>query len=184
MAHAGDELLSPIQGRLVFRRTAEDTNGELVEVDVFYKPGGNLPPVHYHPSQEERFEVVSGEMLTHVDGVERTYGAGETFVLPPDSRHSMHNAGSEEAHVIWQTRPALKTEALFETMWGLMRDGKTNKKGVPNLLHVAVLMREYQDEFRLAQLPVAIQTLLFGLLAPIGGLLGYRGRYPEYSGHK
>ncbi len=184
MARAGDELLSPISGRLVFRRTAADTNGDLVEVDVFYKPGGNPPPVHYHPSQEERFEVVSGEMLTHVHGVERTYGAGETFVLPPGSHHTMHNAGGEEAHVIWQTRPALKTEAFFETMWGLVRDGKTNKKGVPNLLHVAVLMREYQDECRLTQPPLAIQKLLFGLLAPIGGLWGYRGRHPEYRGSK
>ncbi len=151
---------------------------------MFYKPGGNPPPVHYHPSQEERFEVVSGEMLTHDDGVERTYGAGETFVLPPESRHSMHNAGNEELHVIWQTRPALKTEAFFETMWGLAQDGKINPKGVPNLLRVAVLMREYQDEFRLAQPPFAIQKPLFGLLAPIGNLLGYRGRYPEYSAHK
>ena len=184
MARAGDELLSPISGRLVFRRTAADTNGDLVEVDVFYKPSGNPPPMHYHPTQEERFEVVSGEMLTHVDGVERTYGSGETFVLPPESRHSMHNAGNEELHVIWQTRPALKTEAFFETMWGLARDGKTIKISVPNLLQAAVLMREYQDELRLAQLPFAVQKLLFGLLAPVGGLLGYRGRYPEYSGYK
>ena len=182
MARAGDELLGPTSRRLVFRRTAADTNGELVEVDAYYEPGGNPPFLHYHPRQEERFEVVSGELFTHVDGVERTYGAGETFVLPPGSRHSMHNAGNEEVHVIWQPRPALKTETFFETMWCLARDGKTNKKGVPNLLHVAVLMREYQDEFRLAQLPFAIQKLLFGLLAPIGGFLGYRGRYPEYSG--
>ncbi len=182
MARAGDELLSPISGRLVFRRTAADTNGDLLEVDVFYKPGWNPPSVHYHPSQEERFEVVSGELFTHVDGVERAYGAGETFVLPPGSRHSMHNAGNEEVHFIWQTRPALKTEAFFETIWGLMRDGKTNKKGVPSLLQAAVLMREYQDELRVTRPPFAIQKLLFGLLAPIGGLLGYRGRYPEYSG--
>jgi len=184
MARAGDELLSPISGRLVFRRTAADTNGDLVEVDVFYKPGGNPPVVHYHPTQEERFEVVSGELSTHVDGVERTYGAGETFVLPPGSRHSMHTAGHEEVHFIWQTRPALKTETFFETIYGLTRDGKTNKQGVPNLLHAAALMREYQDEVRLAKPPFAIQRLLIGLLAPIGGLLGYRGRYPEYSGYK
>jgi quercetin dioxygenase-like cupin family protein len=184
MARAGDELLGPISRRLVFRKTTADTNGELLEVDAYYKPGGNPPPVHYHPSQEERFEVVSGEILTHVDGVERTYRAGETFVFPPGSRHSMHNAGSEDAHFIWQTRPALKTEALFETIFGLVRDGKINEKGVPNLLRVAVLMREYQDESRLTQLPFAVQKLLFGLLAPIGGLLGYRGRYPEYSGYK
>ncbi len=184
MAHAGDELLSPFSRRLVFRKTAADTNGELVEVDAYYEPGGNPPFVHYHPSQEERFEVVSGELLTHVDGVERTYGAGETFVLPPGSRHSMHNAGNEEVHFIWQTRPALKTEAFFETIFGLARDGKISEKGVPNLLRVAVLMREYQDELRVTRPPFAIQKLLFGLLAPIGGLLGYRGRYPEYSAHK
>jgi hypothetical protein len=94
----------------------------------------------------------------------------------------MHNAGSEEAHVIWQTRPALKTEALLETFWGLARDGKTNTKGVPNLLHAAVLMREYQDEFRLTQPPLAIQKVFIGMLAPIGTLFGYKGRYPEYSG--
>ena len=183
MARAGDELLG-LSRRLVFRRTAADTTGDLVEVDAYSEPGLSPPRVHYHPRQEERFEVVSGELFTHVDGVERTYGAGETFVLPPGSRHSMHNAGDEEVHFIWQTRPALKTEAFFETIYGLARDGKTNKQGVPNLLHAAVLMREYQDEFRLAQPPFAVQKLLIGLLAPIGGLLGYRGRYPEYSGHK
>ncbi len=151
---------------------------------MFYKPGGNPPPVHYHPRQEERFEVISGEFLTHVDRVERTYGAGETFVVRAGSHHSMHNASSEEAHVIWQTRPALKTEAFFETMWGLARDGKTIKISVPNLLQAAVLMREYRDEFRLTRPPFAVQKLLFALLAPIGGLRGYRGRYPEYSGYK
>ena len=68
MAHAGDELLDPTSRRLVFRRTAEDTNGELVGVDAYYEPGGNPPPVHCHPHQEERLEVVSGELFTHVDG--------------------------------------------------------------------------------------------------------------------
>ena len=96
----------------------------------------------------------------------------------------MHTAGDEEVHFIWQTRPALKTEAFFETIYGLARDGKTDEQGVPNLLHAAVLMREYQDELRLAQPPFAVQKLLIGLLAPIGELLGYRGRYPEYSGDK
>lgn len=182
MARAGDELVGPNYERIVFRRTAEETNSELVEVDAFYEPGANGPPEHYHPLQEERFEVISGDILARVDGIERLYEAGETFVLPIDTRHTMRNGGNEEAHVIWQTRPALKTEAFFETLLGLARDGKTNKDGVPNLLHAAVIMREYQDEFRLTRPPFAIQKVFFALLAPIGGLLGYRGRYPEYSG--
>ena len=87
---------------------------------------------------------------------------------------------SEEAgtRVNWQTRPALKTEAFFETLWGLARDGKTNDKGVPNVLQAAVIAREYEQEYRLISPPQAVQRVLFGSLGAVGLSLGYRGRYP------
>jgi hypothetical protein len=91
-------------------------------------------------------------------------------------------AAEAGARVNWQTRPALKTEAFFETIWGLAKDGKVNDKGVPTLLRVALIAREYEDVFRLASPPWAVQRLLFGSLAPIGILLGYRAEYP-YSQH-
>ena len=87
--------------------------------------------------------------------------------------------------VNWQTRPAMKTEEFFESIWGLARDGKTNEKGVPNLLQVAVIASEYADEIRLASPPWPVQRVLFAALAPVGRLLGYRARHPstasEYS---
>jgi hypothetical protein len=49
---------------------------------------------------------------------------------------------------------------------------------VPGLLRAALIAREYEDEFRLASPPWAVQRLLFGLLAPISRLLGYRAEYP------
>jgi hypothetical protein len=49
---------------------------------------------------------------------------------------------------------------------------------VPNLLRAALIAREYQDEFRLASPPWAVQRALFGLLAPVGRLLGYHVQYP------
>jgi hypothetical protein len=82
----------------------------------------------------------------------------------------------------WQTRPAMKTEAFFETVWGLARAGKTDEKGIPNLLRVAVLFREFRDECRLARPPWPMQRSLFALLAPLGGMLGYSVRYPERGG--
>jgi hypothetical protein len=77
---------------------------------------------------------------------------------------------------------ATRTEEFFETIWGFAKDGKTNEKGVPNLLQVAVIADEYADEFRLASPPLIVQRALFAVLAPVGKLLGYRARYPEYSG--
>ena len=61
MARAGDVIENPIRGeRVVFRRVAADTGGELVQFDFFMKP--DVPPVveHVHARQEERIEVVSG----------------------------------------------------------------------------------------------------------------------------
>ncbi len=50
----------------------------------------------------------------------------------------------------WRTYPALKTEVFFEILWGLARDGRTDERGVPSLPQMAVITREYSNEFRLA----------------------------------
>jgi hypothetical protein len=78
-----------------------------------------------------------------------------------------------------EVRPALRFEAFFETFFGLAQDGKVNPKtGLPNPLQMAVMMREFRNELILARPPRLVQTLLFGLLASIGRLLGYKGQYP------
>lgn len=179
MVEAGDALENPVSGQhLIVRNTAQDTGGELLEVEAVYtKPTPSRPPAHYHPRQEERFEVLYGRLNVLVGGQERTLEEGEVLTVAPGVPHEMW-AAEAEARVNWQTRPALKTEAFFETIWGLAKDGKVNDKGVPSLLRVALIAREYEDEFRLASPPWAVQRLLFGSLAPIGRLLGYRAEYP------
>ena len=78
MAKVGDVIENPVSGqRLIFRKTIEDTGGKLLEVDSLYtKPTPSRPPTHYHPHQEERFEVLSGEVRTFIDGEERTLKEG------------------------------------------------------------------------------------------------------------
>ena len=61
MAHAGLILDNPVSGeRFEFRRTAADTNGELLEFDLTLAADGHVPGAHVHPEQEERFVVHSG----------------------------------------------------------------------------------------------------------------------------
>ncbi len=179
MAKSGEVLDNPVTGqRIIFRRTSGDTAGGLLEVEsVYTTPSPSRPPAHYHPSQEEIFRVLAGELHVVTDGRQRVLKKGETLVIVEGARHQMW---AEEAgvRVNWQTRPALKTEAFFETVYGLASKGKTNEKGAPNLLQAAVIARAYSDEFRLASPPWAVQRLLFAALAPAGRLLGYRADHP------
>ena len=174
-AKSGDVLEHPVTGeRLVWLQVARDTAGELLEADLFAQPGAFVAAEHVHPNQEERFEVLSGVMALRIDGEERTLHPGDVAVVPPGRPHTWWNAGSEEVHVRGEVKPALRTELFFQEFFGLAKDGKTNARGLPNPLQLAVLMREYDEEIRLARPPFVIQRVLFTPLAVIGRLLGYR----------
>src|SRR5215217_4068074 len=182
MARAGDEIVDPNTGeRLIFRKTAKETDGELLQLDWIGKAGWKAGPLHVHRYQEERFEVISGTLGSHVAGVERIHEVGEVVVAPAGSVHTVWNAGGEEeeVHSLVEFRPALRTETVFETVAGLAQDGKTNKAGIPkNPLRLALIVHDYEDEFYLAQPPLFVQRVIFGVLAEVGRLLGYRAEYP------
>ncbi len=163
---------------------AGSTGGELLEMELTDPPHSAPPAPHYHPFQEEHFEIVRGQMRVQVGDVERTYEAGEAFVVPPGISHWMYNPGDERAQVIWQVRPALRTETMFETTWGLAADGKTSASGTPGLLQAAVIGQAYNREFRLTKPPYGLMRIVFALLAPLGRLRRYRAVYPKYSGQR
>ena len=182
MARSGDELTHPGTGeRIVWKRVAHDTHGDLVECDLFALPGGHPAAAHVHPHQQERFGVVAGSITLRVDGDVSTLEVGDWAEVPVGTPHTWWNDGSEDAHVLVQFSPALRTEMFFETFFGLAEDGKTNARGLPNPLNMAVILREYREEIRLAQPSAALQTVLFAPLAVLGRALGYRGWYPEYT---
>lgn len=181
MAKSGDELVNPVTGlRTVFRKTAQETSGELLQVDWIGEPGWTTGPDHVHPRQEERFEVLSGKLGLRVGGVERVHGAGDVIVAPAGSPHAAWNVGhDDEVHVLVDFRPALRTETAFEALAGLARDGKTNRAGAPkNPLRLALILREFEEEIYFVRPPLAVQRVILGALARVARLLGYRAEYP------
>ena len=70
----------------------------------------------------------------------------------------------------------LQFEQLIETMFGLAADGKTNPKGMPNPLRLAVIARHF-DDVRLPFPPVWMQRMGLALGAPVGRVLGYQATY-------
>ncbi|MEO6088476.1 MAG: cupin domain-containing protein [Umezawaea sp.] len=182
MASTGDVLEHPVTGeRLVWRLLAADTGGELLQADLYARPGGAVAAEHVHPHQQERFEVVSGTLRIRIDGREQTLTTGSVAVVPPGSRHVWWNAGEDEVHVIGDLRPALRSELFFQTFFGLAAEGKVNKLGLPNLLQLAVLMHDFAPEIVLARPPVAVQRPLFAILALLGKAFGYRSTYPQHD---
>lgn len=182
MAHAGDVLDNPaMRGRLVFRQTAAETGGELLQFEFFLESHGVIAEEHVHPRQEERMEVLAGSVRGRVAGEERTATAGDSVVMPPGRRHVWWNDGEEQAHLRVEFRPALNTEEMFETFFGLARDGKTKKNGVPSILQMAVLLNEHKDEVYPAKVPIPLMKALVKVLAPVGRLRGYKAHYPEYA---
>jgi mannose-6-phosphate isomerase-like protein (cupin superfamily) len=175
MIRAGDTIENPVTGeRMVFRKTSAETNGEAVVIECFVKPNGFVAKAHVHPSQDERFEVLKGSLMFKFDGKELPAGPGDRILVPAGSTHRFWNEGEEEAHFVCEIRPALKFEQLIETMFSLAAEGKTNRKGLPNPLRLAVIAKAHFDTVRLPFPPAALQRAALALAAPVGKTLGYR----------
>jgi quercetin dioxygenase-like cupin family protein len=115
VAHAGQTLTAQTGFRLRLIVTAAESDGELLAMEATWTGNGGFPPVHLHPSQAERFEVIEGEMRAIVDGEERRYGVGEIFGVPAGTPHTM--TADEPTRARWEVRPAMRTAEFFERLY-------------------------------------------------------------------
>jgi quercetin dioxygenase-like cupin family protein len=174
MARAGQEIVNPRTGqRMRFMRTAADTGGSLLVIETINPPSGLLEPVHVHPRQESRAEVVSGELRFVVRGDERRVGAGESVTIEDGVPHHFSNDGNEDAVAIQEFRPALRTAEFFETFFELARRGELDERGMPSLLRLAILAPRFGDEIRVVRPPWPVQRAAFAVLAPFARARGY-----------
>ena len=178
MIRAGDTIENPVTGEgLVFRKTSRETGGQAVVIETFVQPNGFVAAAHVHPSQEERFEVLRGSLGFKIGGKKLVAGPGQRLTVPAGTPHKFWNAGDEEAHFVCEIRPALQFESLLETMFALAADGKTNRKGMPNPLQLAVIANAHFDTVRLPFPPAILQRIALALGAPVGKLCGYSPTY-------
>lgn len=174
MIRKGDTLENPVTGeRLTFHRTSRETNGEAVLVETVVRPDGFVAAAHVHPRQSERFEVLEGVLRLRIGDSEILARPGDVAVVPPGTPHRFWNAGETDVRFLCEVRPALAFESLIETMFTLAAEGRTNRRGMPNPLRLAVIARAHFDTVRLPFPPVALQRAALALGAPLGRALGY-----------
>ena len=192
MLKAGDSIENPVTGqRILFCRLAPDTQGAYVEVEYFNKPftGKGAAPAHFHRTFTERFEILAGRSRYRLGKLEHDAQPGDVLTVPPAVPH-LHpwSTSTDELHVRQTTIPERPDVAALEasgaplvTLFGLARDGKVNKDGLPNLLQLAVLVQSMMPYSYLEGMPVPVQHVVFGAMAALGRALGYRASYPRYN---
>ena len=161
--------ITPTESVAVRRSTPE-----LLEVEATYGPVGRPPPKHFHPNQDEHFEVLDGKVRVRTHEEDRTLSAGDAIDIPRGTVHQMWNPGSEPARVLWQTLPAGRTQQWFASIDALHRTGRVGRGGMPGPLAFGVLLTEYRDTFRLAAGPEPLVRGALAVLALLGRLRGYR----------
>jgi len=182
VARAGDVLVNPATGeRLVFLRTAADSGGAALEYELEFVPRGFSARDHLHPRQSERHEVLEGSLELVVDGVERRLGPGEAETVPAATRHRIFATQERPLLGRFTVSPALESEVLLETLFGLAAHGKVGPSGDPPLLQLAVIFDEFAELGRPPRPSPRVQKALFAPLAALGRARGYRSRYAEYS---
>ncbi len=139
------EVENPVTGeRIVFLRTAEETDGALLEMDDFWAQADHQTPAHIHPAMEERWEVIAGSVRFEIGEVERTAGPGDTVVAPAGTPHTARNIGEQPAHLRIQMRPALRWQEFVERLFALAGSGQGDERGMPEPL--TALMQEFSRE--------------------------------------
>lgn len=182
MPRFGDVFENRVTGEYAVVLRGDEDPGEGPGLGhLIVKPGGAVAGEHVHPNFQERFQVVSGQLGARVDGVERTLGAGEEVTVPAGVPHDWWNAGEGEASVIVEISPlSARFLEMLGTLFGLANAGRTNAKGMPNPLQLALIGQEFADVIVFTKPPRPVQKVAFGVLGALGRMRGYRGSYPEY----
>jgi quercetin dioxygenase-like cupin family protein len=178
-----------LKQRYTFERTTsmDDPSREVMQVECWVDPGGGVIP-HIHPTFEERFHVLEGEVHFLVGRKWIATPAGEAAVVPAGTRHSYKNKGSVQARFIAEADPPLEgLEGFLTDAAALARAGKFAMAGVPKnpsgALAAAVMAKHYRADTLLLNPPPFLQKLIGDPLARFAEKRGYRaGHFAEQFG--
>lgn len=183
MARQGQVIENPRRReRILLVETGDENQGRRLVLRVWAEPCDVAPPMHFHPHQRETFKIVRGA-LTYVTGsaIPRRATAGETVSIEPGVSHTWWNADPETLEVEGILEPAGRFQLFIETVYGLIRDGRVTRRGIPHPLQMAVIAHEFRRDMVFTAIPRLARPLLRPA-AFLGRLLGYQAWYPAYSG--
>jgi quercetin dioxygenase-like cupin family protein len=155
-------------------------SGEMLRAETVVQPGGGGGPLHRHRFQEERFEILEGEIVGRIGRTRRRVRAGETFLVPADAPHTFIVEADQPARFITEFRPGMRLAEFFAEVFWLADHGQVNAKGRIHPLQAAVLARAFPQEF--FYLPTIPASLQQAIARPLAALARRRGYTPDPAG--
>lgn len=76
-------------------------------------PKDKATPLHVHPEADETLYVLEGEILTHVDGTERSAGTGAVAMIPRGTPHAFCVMAGPARLLVLFTPASAVSEAFF-----------------------------------------------------------------------
>jgi mannose-6-phosphate isomerase-like protein (cupin superfamily) len=174
VASAGETLRLPGGASFTVRKSAAETGGERVELEITLPPGASGPPLHFHPRQEEQWEVLAGTLTVRIGDEWRTLPPGGSASIPAGQVHTLRNSTTEEVRVLDVHIPAFDFEDYMKDLARLHAAGKiTNLRSPRSLVYLAMVLREH----RTTQLTASrVQRVAESVLSGVGKLLRMRLR--------
>ncbi len=183
ITRTGDHFANPATHETGhFVTGASDTEGRYMCTETRIGPGGAVSIAHRHRECSERFEIVEGELEITLDGTARTYAAGAVVTIEPGVAHRYANTSSADAVFRCEVWPAERFESMVLTMFALAVEGRTDDKGAPSPLQMAVILDEFADVLELVGPPRWLQRLVIPVLARLGRARGLQPTYERHAG--
>ena len=130
-----------INDTATFLKTSAETNGEytLLEIELYKSEG---PPLHFHKTFSEKFEVVEGTLYLQVGNEKKILKPGESILVPNGTSHRFYNISDDLVRFRITFEPGhTGMENFIKIIYSLAQDGLTDKKGKPNsFAHLATIL--------------------------------------------
>lgn len=149
--------------QITFLKTAKETEGKYLYIEVVLPPNGNGPPLHRHDKFEETFEVISGKLTVTIEKKKHVLVKGDERHVAIGTAHTFTNDHHEVVTFRVRLTPASQFEESVRIHYGLIADGLANEKGNPtSLIHTALILT--LQNTLIVGIPLWFQRWLFGFI--------------------
>jgi mannose-6-phosphate isomerase-like protein (cupin superfamily) len=148
-------------------------DGDSLWVSSWLEDGAHLPE-HFHPSFEERWEVLEGSARLKLDGNWLDLGPEDGPVLVERGvRHELRNTSGRQAALQTQVTPGGRLEEFLTESARAAREGLYNGRNLPTSMRGARWLVEFAqrfgDETVMCSPPPAVQRVLLPAAARVIG---------------
>lgn len=148
---------------------AFEREGDNLWAHSWLEPGAHLPE-HFHPTLEERWEAVDGDIRVKLDGTWRDLTPADgPVIVGPNVRHEVKNTGDRTVHARAEVIPGGRLQEFLTESARAAREGLYNSRNLPTGWRGATWLADFalrfRDETVMTSPPPALQRVALPILA-------------------